>query len=116
MPITTYISESERNYWTTRLDTELLELLTELCETTGKQWALQPHTRLEGHWWHMRTTVVYTLYKPLYFVDAFQAHEWQVINFYQEHSGTTINTLVPKDTIVNFIYGYIGGYADGQKP
>ena len=112
MPITTFISEAECSYWATRLDTDLQELLTTLCEATRGKWALQPQTRMDGHWWHMLTVTVYTLYKHLSFVDAFQAHEWQIINFYQECSGTTINTLVPKDTIINFIYGYIGGYTD----
>lgn len=62
-----------------------------------------PATR---RWWQRRqTTMVYEVLWPLGALG-----ECQVVNFYLEGTGTSINTLVPASTVLAYLWGYMAGW------
>lgn len=101
MPITTYLDEVMVRSWEIELDADVHGVLREVRHATHERWAIQPSTKM-GLW---RSTTSYRLYAWI------QGEEWQLINFYQEGTGTSINTAVSKDSVMAYLSGYLAGRA-----
>jgi hypothetical protein len=60
-------------------------------------------------WWPFPLRSLYRLevgYRVLHFItDTPLGPEWQVVNFYREGTGTSINTVVPKEIVLAYLYG-----------
>jgi hypothetical protein len=67
-------------------------------------------------WWQFPLFNRYRLeagYQVLHFIaDTSLGPEWQVINFYREGTGTSINTTVPKELVLAYLYGCTARRAD----
>ena len=101
MVITTYLYQRDIDAMTD--DSVLLPLLEELSQLTGQQWVAQSYpVKRRFH----KPTLHWCLYKSL--GATLLGDEYQVINFYRDNTGTSINTYVPKELIVAFLYGLLG--------
>jgi hypothetical protein len=64
---------------------------------------------VKPRWWTFPLRNLYRLevgYQVLHFIaDTPLGPEWQVINFYREGTGTSINTTVPKEIVLAYLYG-----------
>ena len=100
MAITTYFSQ--RDVDAIADDPILAPLLEELSRLTGQRWVAQSYpVKRRFH----KSTWRWCLYKSL--GATFLGDEYQVINFYRDNTGTSINTCVTKELIVAFLYGYL---------
>lgn len=112
MPICTYLSSADRKACLRSGDKDIDELLDEVRQKTGEEWLIEKVETTKRRWFRKPETVVrYTLY-----VDVFDHIEYQVINFCRDWDWS-INTVVPKSCIVNYLHGYLGGiYFKERKP
>ena len=98
MPMTTYFSQRDVDAITD--DLVLAPLLEELSQRTGRRWVAQSYLVKRLFHKPMRS---WCLYKSL--GATLLGDEYQVINFYRDETGTSINTYVPKELLVAFLYG-----------
>ena len=98
MAITTYLSQ--RDVDAIPGDPVLAPLLDELSQRTGHQWVAQSYLvkRL-----FRKPIWCWCLYQSL--GTTLLGDEYQIINFYRDDTGTSINTCVPKELLVAFLYG-----------
>lgn len=108
MPITTWLRENELNACQ---DKDIRELLAEILLESGEYWFALPYAH--STWGNILRYIGalssppkthYSLFKQL---DA-TTNECQIMNFYLETSGTTLNTIVPKEMIIAYLYGLLG--------
>jgi hypothetical protein len=105
MPITTYALRSAlRRTTDPDLCAALLAVPGDICVTeTPMRYAVKPA------WWQFPLRSLYHLevgYSVLRFVaDTLAGPEWQVITFYREDTGTRLNTVVPKEIVLAYLYG-----------
>ena len=99
MAITTFAALADMCLAT---DTDILDALTSLHKPPiVEQWRVQLPKK---HWWSSaRYHILYTVLWPL--GDTMLGPEWQVVNFYREDSGTSINTVVNKEMVLAYLYG-----------
>jgi hypothetical protein len=107
MPIVTYMSDSEREYWLSVHDDQYSPLLHELFETYGERWVII-HSHIRYGFLRRKTQTLYSLYKHVGLT------EYQVINFYRDNTAWSINTYVSKELIIAYIYGLLGRKNHGQ--
>lgn len=109
MPITTYLHPSD----TSVDDKDITPLIEELYEKTGERWVVLASQKTKRRLWKKSLVVSYMLCKHL--GDNPLGREVQIINFYVDGSGTSINTLVSKGHILAYVWGYLGGLAQGEE-
>jgi hypothetical protein len=74
------------------------------------------HRSVMPRWWpfslctHCRLEVGYQVLR--FIADTPLGPEWQVMNFYLEGTGTSINTVVPKEIVLAYLYGCAARGAD----
>jgi hypothetical protein len=99
MPITTYATLATMQQAT---DPEICAAL----ETFRYPPVVEVHqvvTR-KRHWWSRRQVkCLYSILWPL--GETLLGHEWQIINFHRDASDTSINTVVPKELVLAYLYG-----------
>lgn len=93
--------------WETRepVDNKAIqELLDELnTKYPSSKWVVKSTNFLQGRLWWKKKVKLYTLYSRI------MGGEYQVINFYRDGTDWSINTYVPAELIVAFLYGLING-------
>ena len=71
---------------------------------------------VKPRWWRFPLRNLYHLgvgYQVLHFLhDTPLGPEWQIVNFYREGTGTSINTTVPKEIVLAYLYGCAARGAD----
>lgn len=106
MPMCTYLSDGQHTKPTS--NKKINELLAEVRQKTGEDWRVGEHVHEIPRWFRKSRT--YRWFELLKCVDPPPYRtEFQIINFYREHSGTTINDAVSADLIVAYLYGMLGG-------
>lgn len=113
MPITTYLTDNERETWKNVHDIELNELFQEVREKVSDKYLLQMHLipTYTGVWpFKKRTDIwLYSLYIDL-------GHEAQVFNF-PAMGSYSINERVNKAVVMTYFYGVLNGHKlKTQKP
>lgn len=104
MPMCTYYGPTEAMRPTG--DNDLDALLVEVRNATGKDWRIDWRDSIVRKALRRpKTTRVYSL------IVATIAPEFQVINFYRDGQGWTINSDVTKELIYAYLYGVLGGAA-----
>lgn len=95
--IETILRKSECNQATS--NPVLNEMLMQVREETGKNW--QVLERREKRWWKER----------VFYLLCCETHPpmFQIMNFYNEHSGTSTNITNSADVVVSFLYGILAG-------
>ena len=106
MSITTFLTTHEAE---AQSDADLQPLLDSLRDKTGQRWVV---LRVRER----RTALMYGIFRVprvLYSLYAqLDGHEYQLINFYQDDTGTSINTWVTKAMVVAYLRGYLSGLQD----
>lgn len=101
--ICTYLNQDEFARFLNVTDEDINEALREVNSLTGDEFLIQEIEIVYRKWFKKSRRFLYTLYARL-------AHtEVQVINFFLDNSGWSINTTVPKPIILAYLYGQIGG-------
>lgn len=108
MPITTYMTGEfrERDF----ADSNIGPVLRELRQVTGLDWRVEQYTIRRRKRFRWRTTILYSLY-----CGIGDTGEFQIINFYNEGTGSSINTEVSASLVVTFMYGMMGGYDAARR-
>ena len=103
--ITTWISDNELELYTRVDDPDLYVLLTDARKATGDRLFIQTAI-VPVKWRWFRPPVmepVYTLYWQMRAGDS----EVSIVNFYGERS--SIRTSVPKEIVMNYLFGLLTG-------
>lgn len=111
MCITTFLHDGELDVPTS--NEELNKLLKTVKEETKENWQILERTYRESRAWGMRHEDVkyYELYKWVGGMGP-----WQLINFYNSKSGTSINTGNSVEVVMAFLLGIRAGfYSEGAK-
>ena len=109
MPITTYARLE--NMLRTE-DPDIVEALVGLPTTVIVKEV--PLRVAYWRWWQHRERLD-TGYSVLWFIgDTLLGPEWQVVNFYRDETGTSINTVVPKEIVLAYLYGCASRQARGE--
>ena len=104
MTCTTFLHASELNQKLP--DADLQKLLEEVRDLTGKDWQIVPNQAVTGRWPFKKLTTSYGVY-----VYVGGIGPWQQINFYTEHSGSSINLYVSLDLVAAYLFGLHCGSA-----
>lgn len=111
--ITTFLSDNELNIPTS--DKVVNEVLDEVRRMTGENWQVLERTVEVYVPW-------YLFWKRAKYVKVFDLYcyvggcgPWQVINFYQSDSATSINTCATADLVVAYLYGIQAGCLHAKK-
>lgn len=103
MPVTTYLNPED--YLQPTGNAELNALLAQVRKNTGKDWRLCEHrfTEVTGIWpfYKRKKRVLYSVYVEV------QGPEFQVINFYREDTGTSINESNEAGYVAAYFYGIL---------
>ena len=108
MPITTYARLEDLLQ---TADTDIVEARNALKGLEGLVVVKEVPMRfsVKPHWWTFPLRNLYRLgagYQVLRFIaDTPLGPEWQIINFYREGTDTSINTVVPKEIVLAYLYG-----------
>lgn len=106
MPITTYISDSERKRLSVIDDKEMSELMEEIKQLGGRNMLVDKIVITENRRW-FRKPKEKILYQ-LYIEHNPTLPEVQVFNFASNDSGS-INTMVDRGAILNYLFGFRNG-------
>jgi len=103
MPITTFLSQND--YTQATSSSELNELLARVRKNTGKDWRICEHkfTEITGIWPFLKRKkrILYSVYVE------FMPPEFQIINFYREDTGTSINESNEAGFVAAYFYGIL---------
>jgi hypothetical protein len=98
MPITTYAAVATIRQ---TQDPDICEALASLMRPPLVK---EVHVAVQAHWWsHTRWQTCYSVLWPL--GDTLLGPEWQIVNFYRDDAGASINTVVPKEVVLAYLYG-----------
>jgi len=101
MPMCTYLGDTEHTAPTGHR--EIDELLPRVRKLTGRDWRVGVRAFTERRWFRAdRVSRIFSLYFGL------QWGEFQVINFYRDESGTTINPGASAELVAAYLYGMLG--------
>lgn len=106
MPICTYLSPDQHTEPTQH--EELNKILKEVRQHSGKDWRVAEHTFERSHWFR-KSEVVYRYELMLHICSG----EFQCINFHRDDSNWSINTTVPAELVIAFLYGILAGRTMG---
>ena len=106
MPITTYARLGDLLQTT---DPDICEVLAELRRApVVREMPYRRQVQPRG-WWHFPLCNRYRLevgYSVLWHLhETPLGTEWQVMTFYRTDTGTSINTVVPKELVLAYLYG-----------
>lgn len=104
--ICTYLS-GDRHAEPTKCQ-QLNELLADVRKTTGKDWRVAEH-EFERTYWFRKSEVVFR-YELLVHICA---GEFQCINFHRDGTTWSINTTVPAELVIAFLFGILAGHKTG---
>lgn len=104
--ICTYLS-GQKHTEPTRCS-QLNDLLAEVRKITGKDWRAAECEFSRSHWF--RKDEIILRYELLLHICA---GEFQCINFHRDGTDWSINTTVPAELVVAFLYGILAGYKSG---
>jgi hypothetical protein len=111
MPIVTYFSECEILACTKSSNSVITQLLAEVNCKSPVKWLIRDYpitsTKRRGFLFWRSFEVV--MYHELYVATI--EPEFQVINFYQQHSDSTINTIVRSDVIASYLMGLLASFS-----
>jgi len=96
MPVTIFLNT---RYTQPTSHTELNDLLIRVRENTGKDWRLseQKFTEVTGFWPFLK--------RKMYVEVSFP--EFQIINFYRDNTGTSINESNEADYVAAYFHGIL---------
>lgn len=103
MPAFTFMFDNEKNIPTS--NNELNVLLKALREKTGEDWQLLERSVQRRHlllW--KKEEKIFMLLVGIPCCDG-SIIEYQIINFYRENTGTSINDYVPAELIAAYFFG-----------
>lgn len=109
MCITTFLHDSELNIPTSCK--VLNETLLELRKLTKKDWQVIEHVHVKERFF--RKAIVHKSYELYVYVGG--CGPWQLINFFKEGTGTTINTVNSNELVIAYMYGMLGGLAHDKS-
>jgi hypothetical protein len=111
MPIVTHFAESEILACTKSENPVISELLDEVNSKSTVRWLIKDYLvarkKSNGIFFRRKNKEV-AMYHELYVATI--EPEFQVINFYQEGSESTINTIVPSDVVVSYLMGFLASF------
>lgn len=105
MPMTTFLYDSDLNVPTS--NKELNEMLKEIRSVTGENWQI---IEREKRRLFRRLVKVYELYVEVGGIGPFQ-----VINFYRENTGTSINESNSTELVMAYLTGILAGIQIGGR-
>jgi hypothetical protein len=100
MPAFTFMFDNEKNIPTS--NNELNVLLKAVREKTGEDWQLLERS-VKRHIWG-KEEKIFMLLVGIPCCDG-SIIEYQIINFYRENTGTSINEYVPAELIAAYFFG-----------
>lgn len=109
MPITTYLTENERETWKSVHDKDLNDLFQEVRSKVSSRYLIEMHIHSKRKNWFskMKTFYSYTLYIDL-------GGEAQIMNLPQDTLKSSIGTMYSKETIMTYFYGVMNGFTSAQ--
>jgi hypothetical protein len=102
MPICTYITDSEKEQWTSVSDKEINRLLQEVRQIDPKCLIQERECTIKRMFRRPKTLRLYTVYNYVSYGEA------QIINFCQEHTWS-LNTAVSRSYVITYLYGILSG-------
>lgn len=103
MPITTYLSNAERESWNFVDDKDINEIFQDVRKIDNR-WLIETRPFVVKKFFKTKTVVLYSLYYDF-------VHEAQIINFPPESSEScSINTIIGKSSIMSYLLGLLAGY------
>lgn len=87
---------------------KLNELISEVRKVTGKDWRVA-ELSFERAFWFRKSQIVFRYELLLHICSG----EFQCINFHRDGTDWSINTTVPAELVIAFLYGILAGYNAG---
>lgn len=102
--ITTFLSTNEQNIPIKNI--EITKLLAEIRDKTKENWQVLEieHSRSPSFFRKSITTFSYEVY-----FEVGGCAPFQIINFYRDNTGTTLNIGVSAELVVAYFYGILSG-------
>lgn len=111
MPITTYLQPLE--YVGLTSDREINNLLKKVRDQRGEHYRVEERILTTKRLFRQpQVNHRYSVYLKL----DHEGFEFQVINFYNPRSDTSINTVVTADVVAAYFYGILTRFQMGTKP